>query len=113
MATTTAGVGLMAQQSEAGAQSKAVSRSKVRRKLDYPAARGMEVLGHAIDYLSDEFAVECLKTGNLAMKQTHPTLVALKLLHQKRREVYEGCPAAPTVGERLMSWWQRILKLGW
>ncbi len=109
MATTTAGAGLMALRTGEHVRIEAASRRAARRKLDFSAARGMEVLGHAIDYLSDEFALECLKTGNLAMKQTHPTLVALKLLHQKRREVYEACPVAPTMGERFQRWWQRIL----
>ena len=109
MATTTAGAGLMALRAEEHVRIEVASRRAVRRKLSYTAARGMEVLGHAIDYLSDEFALECLKTGNLRMKQEHPTLAALKLLHQKRREVYEACPVAPTMGERLLGWWQRIL----
>lgn len=64
------------------------------------------MLGHAIEYLSDELAVECA-TGQVGNGGTRPRVAAIELLKLLNREVYLSCPAAITFEERLQSWMRR------
>lgn len=75
-----------------------------RRRLISPeAGRAIEMLGHAIEYLADEFALEC-RTRGVAQAGKHGCVQAIELLMEKNREVYFSCPVAPTMKERLMGW---------
>jgi hypothetical protein len=66
------------------------------RQLARRAGRALEILGHAIEYLADEYvsdpAVPSAKEG---------TLQAIQILMSLNREIYLSCPKAPTLKERL------------
>lgn len=67
-----------------------------RRSISPEAGRALEILGHAIEYLADEFAHA---GGSLS---THDArLEAMQLLMAVNRQVYLACPEVPTIGERL------------
>jgi hypothetical protein len=73
-----------------------------RRRISPRAGRALEILGHAIDYLSDEFAHS---GGSLS---AHGAQVeAVQLLMQINREIYLECPAVPSAWER----WRSLLGL--
>jgi hypothetical protein len=82
-----------------------------RRRVVTPEnGRAIEMLGHAIEYLRDEYALDSTNqpessprgvdfvTGN---RQHDPRLAAIQLLMARNREIYLGCPEAPTLGSRL------------
>jgi hypothetical protein len=81
-----------------------------RRKMSYEAGRGIEILGHAIQYLADEFALDCMDRSARSQAWAHPRLQAIDLLMASNREIYLSCPVAPTLAERLGYWlhWRRI-----
>ena len=77
------------------------------RKLSPEAGRGIEMLGHAIDYLSDELALDFMvgKMWNESGpgSELDPRLAAIELLKARNREIYFNCPEIPTLAERLRS----------
>jgi hypothetical protein len=73
-----------------------------RRRIDPRAGRALEKLGHAIEYLTDEFVHE---GGSLSAKD--PQLEAVQLLMTANRKVYFECPEVPTFAER----WRSLLWL--
>ena len=74
-----------------------------RRRISPEAGRAIEMLGHAIEYLSDEFALECMTHKGMAVGGTPPQVMAIELLMARNREIYFACPEMPTLGERLRS----------
>jgi len=70
-----------------------------RRRISPEAGRGLEILGHAIEYLADEYIYEGGKF-NLA----DPRVQAVLLLMERNREIYFSCPEVPGLGERLRAW---------
>lgn len=62
--------------------------------------RAIEMLGHAIEYLADEFALECRSRLEMPAGK-HGRVAAIELLMARSREIYLNCPAEPTLGERL------------
>ena len=66
-----------------------------RRRIDPQSGHALEILGHAIEYLTDEFVHQ---GGALSGK--NPQLEAVQLLMALNRQVYFACPAVPTLGER-------------
>ena len=77
------------------------NRSRSRR-IDPQAGRALEKLGHAIEYLTDEFVHQ---GGSLSAKD--PQLEAVQLLMAMNRKVYFECPEVPTFAER----WRSLLRL--
>jgi len=78
------------------------------RKISREAGRALEMLGHAIDYLADEFALECMECKGTS--GIHPRQEAIELLMAYNREIYLACPEIPALGDRLRAWlgrWQR------
>jgi len=73
-----------------------------RRSISPEAGRALEILGHAIEYLADEFAHA---GGSLSARDGQ--IEAMQLLMAMNRQVYFACPEVLTIGERL-----RAL-LGW
>jgi hypothetical protein len=69
-----------------------------RRRITPQAGHALEILGHAIEYLTDEFVHQGvdLSAGNAQLK-------AVQLLMALNRQVYFECPEVPTLGERLRS----------
>ena len=107
MATQAAGdrlIPLSGAQNASGLPQAATSQRRPR-KLSPEAGRGIEILGHAIDYLTDEFALDCV-VGEVWSEpgpgsELHPRLAAIELLKMLNREIYFSCPEIPTLAERL------------
>ena len=74
-----------------------------RRQISYPAGRGLELLAHAIEYLSDEAVERGLDPAENADHQA-----ALAILMRLNREIYFACPCVPTFGERLRSLFRQL-----
>jgi len=73
------------------------------RKMTPAVGRAIEMLGHAIEYLADEFALECMSDKGSATAGTHPQVEAIELLKARNREIYLSCPELPTLGEWIKS----------
>lgn len=73
------------------------------RRITPEAGRAIEMLGHAIEYLADEFALECRSREEGVAVGKHPRITAIELLMTRNREIYFSCPIMPTLGERLRS----------
>ena len=91
VATTRLGLG-----GEFRSRSEVVARSDRRRRITPEAGRALELLGHAIEYLTDELVHEGTRVS-----AHEPQVEAIQLLMAKNREVYYDCPAVPTLKERL------------
>jgi hypothetical protein len=76
-------------------------RSK-RRRITPQAGRALEVLGHAIEYLTDEFVQQ-----GRPFTASDGQLRAVQLLMALNRQVYYECSEVPTLGDRL----RRLLHL--
>jgi hypothetical protein len=76
--------------------STADARKNRHRRIDPQAGRALEILGHAIEYLTDEFV-----ESGAEMSASSPQLEAVQLLMGLNRRVYFECPVIPTLGERL------------
>ena len=73
-------------------------RSRHKRDISPQAGRALEILGHAIEYLTDEYVHE---GGSLSAHD--PRLEAVQLLMARNREIYFSCPEVPGFGERIRS----------
>jgi hypothetical protein len=76
----------------------AVSTARVRanrRRITPQAGYALEVLAHAIEYLTDEFAHQGLKYSS-----RNEQLEAVRLLMALNRQIYFECPEVPTLGDR-------------
>jgi hypothetical protein len=75
-------------------------RARVRpsRRITPEAGHALVILGHAIEYLTDEL-VHC--GGELSPSNSE--LQAVQLLMERNRQVYYECPEVVTVGARLRS----------
>jgi hypothetical protein len=82
-----------------GAQRAVVSSR--RRRISREAGRAMETLGHAIDYLADEFALDCMTAATVPRHGMHPRIAAIELLKERSREILLSCPQAPSLADRL------------
>jgi hypothetical protein len=67
-----------------------------RRQITPQAGKALQILGHAIEYLTDEFVHA---GGDLSSR--NPQLQAVQLLMALNRQVYFECPEVPTVRERI------------
>ncbi len=67
-----------------------------QRRISPEAGHALEILGHAIEYLSDEFA----HTGG-PVSAKNAQVEAVQLLMAINRQIYFACPQVPTLGERL------------
>lgn len=80
----------------------AISAARVqvnRRRIITPqAGHALEILGHAIEYLTDEFVHQ----GH-GFSSRDEQLQAVQLLMALNRQIYFECPEVPTLGERFRS----------
>ncbi len=92
-ATTTTGFSI-----PAIAPVKTITRAGIsrRRRISPEAGHALEVLGHANEYLTDEFVHE---GGSFSAHNAQ--LEAVQLLMSLNRTVYFECPEVPTFRERL------------
>ena len=72
-----------------------------RRRLDRQSGQAIEILAHAIQYLSDEFALDCLDPAIRNADGKSPRMEAIELLMSFNRQIYLSCPVVPTLSERL------------
>jgi hypothetical protein len=66
-----------------------------RRQITHQAGRALEILGHAIEYLADEFVEQ-----GCSFSADKGQLDAVQLLMALNRQVYFECPEVPSLGER-------------
>jgi hypothetical protein len=66
------------------------------RRITPQAGHALEILGHAIEYLTDEF----VQRGS-DMTAHNAQLEAVQLLMSLNREVYFECPQVPSLGDRM------------
>jgi len=79
--------------------------SNRRRHITPEAGHALVILGHAIEYLADEF----VHAGG-SLNARNPQLEAVQLLMALNRQVYFACPEALTFGERCRSLLRRSAK---
>lgn len=66
------------------------------------------MLGHAIEYLTDELTLECM-AGQTEKVGASPRIASIELLKMLNREVYLECPVVVPFQERLVSWMLRLV----
>ena len=92
-ATTTTGFSIPAY---APTVSTVCVRANRRRRFTPQAGRALELLAHAIEYLTDEFVHQ-----GLAYSSKNAQLEAVQLLMSLNRQVYFECPEVPSFWERM------------
>lgn len=66
-----------------------------RRRISPQSGHALEILGHAIGYLTDEFVLD---GGSFSAHE--PRIEAIQLLIARNRQIYFACPELPTFAER-------------
>ncbi len=80
----------------------AQNRPFVRRRLSPERGRALEMLGHAIEYLADEYANDLSDKGPLG--NADPRVAAIQLLKRlSRATYYSGTEVEPVLG-RMKRW---------
>jgi hypothetical protein len=102
-ASTTSGYSLPVAASTRAVRVPVLGKRRPRR-ISPQAGHALEKLGHAIEYLTDEFVHN---GGDL--KQHDPQVEAVQMLMALNREVYFSCPEIPSLVERLHSIFRRTL----
>ena len=74
----------------------ALVQASRRRHITPQAGRALETLGHAIEYLTDEYLQEAEQVS-----AHDPNLQAVQILMALNRDIYYACPLQPTFTERL------------
>jgi hypothetical protein len=74
-----------------------------RRRISPEAGRALVILGHAIDYLTDEY----IHRGG-QFRPGDPETEAIHMLMAANRAVYFECPVVPSLRERCL----RLLGIG-
>ncbi len=87
-----------------GASATIVSRATLRRRatrrcIDPQSGHALEILGHAIEYLADEY----VRAGG-ALSAQNGQLEAIQLLMAANRAIYFACPQVESLTERLRRW---------
>ena len=78
----------------------------VRRALSRESARGLEILGHAIEYLADEYAVDPADKGPLG--NADPRIAAIQTLKGLNRAIYFSGAEVQPVWRRIRQWFLRL-----
>jgi hypothetical protein len=104
MATSVTNSGSLAAPGGSFAPLRRVAGVQRRRIVSREEGRAIEMLGHAIDYLADEFALVCMECRPDTVPGLPPRLQAIELLMARNREIYLNCPEAPTLMQRLRGW---------
>src|ERR1700722_13389702 len=68
-------------------------RPFVRRRLSQQGGRALEILGHAIEYLADEYANDLTDKGPLG--SADPRVAAIQILKELNRAVYYSDTETP------------------
>ena len=76
-----------------------VGARTARRHITPQAGFALQALGHAIEYLADEYVHEA---GSIpSIHSTDPRVEAIQMLMAANREVYYGCRVVPSFSQRL------------
>jgi len=80
-----------------------------RRFISAEAGRGLDILSHSIEYLTEETVHRC---GSFT--ELDEQYAAVELLMELNREIYFECPEVDSLGERFRDflWKMRHLLLG-
>lgn len=70
-------------------------RPNRRRRITPQAGQALDILAHAIEYLTDEFVRQ-----GLSFSSKNEQLEAVRMLMALNRQVYFECPEVPSFGER-------------
>jgi hypothetical protein len=73
-----------------------------RRRIPPEAGHALEILGHAIEYLTDEYV-----HAGRSFSARDGQVEAVQLLMAVNRQIYFACPEVPSLGER----WRSLLHL--
>ena len=71
------------------------ARSNRRRQIDPDTGRALEILGHAIEYLTDE-----LVQSHELVAANNARVEAIQLLMALNRQIYLECPVVLTFADR-------------
>jgi hypothetical protein len=74
----------------------------VRRQLSRESSRALEILGHAIEYLADEYAVDPANKGPLG--SADPRVEAIQVLKALNRAIYYSGAEVQPVFRRWRRW---------
>lgn len=70
-----------------------------RRRISFESGHALELLGHAIEYLTDEYVHD-----GRDLSSHDPQLEAIQLLMALNRQIYFECPEKPSLWERCLNW---------
>lgn len=73
-----------------------MARTNRRRDISVQAGRALEILGHAIEYLTDQYIHDAKQ-----ISAQDPQVQAIQILMALNREIYYACPVQPTLIERM------------
>lgn len=76
---------------------------RVRRRIDQQAGRALEKLGHAIEYLTDEYVYDFAREGEGAFSASDGRVQAIQLLMAANRAIYFACPEVEDLATRCLS----------
>jgi hypothetical protein len=77
----------------------------VRRHLRRADARALEILGHAIEYLADEYAFDGISKGPLG--NADPRIEAIQILKGLNLAIYFSGTEVQSPWERIRGWFAR------
>jgi hypothetical protein len=87
------------------------TRVNRRRQVSHQSGKALEALGHAIEYLADEYAFH---GGVFAVVSPEdPQVQAIQILMAANRSVYCECPIAANVWERFRAFVLRSILIAW
>jgi len=78
----------------------------VRRQLSRESSRALEILGHAIEYLADEYAADKADKGPLG--SADPRVEAIQVLKALNRAIYYSGAAVPPLFGRWRRWFSGL-----
>jgi hypothetical protein len=87
--------------------SSAQPRPFVRRRLSPEGGRALEILGHAIEYLADEYANDLADKGPLG--NADPRVAAIQILKGRNRAVYYSGTEVEAAFGRMKRWLGAII----
>jgi hypothetical protein len=102
-ASTTSGFSVQVPPAAKVAQSRVLPEKRPRR-ISPEAGHALEILGHAIEYLSDELVHN---GGELTGRNSQ--VQAVQLLMALNREVYFSCPEVPSLRDRFRKLLHRVI----
>ena len=79
---------------------------RVRRQLTPEGGRAIEILGHAIEYLADEYAADTASKGEPG--NADPRIEAIQVLKALNRTIYFASPEVEPVFRRIQRWFAGV-----